>query len=315
MVTGVPAYVDGRGIDIAAAAGARLVNRDRMWHYTEGLHNWDPVWPGHGIRILPGPSSLWLDALGRRLPAPCFPGYDTIGTLKYLRTTPDIVRFDHSWLVLTERVLAKEFALSGSEQNPDITSGSKKEVLRQRLAKGVPGPVEAFRRKGQDFVVADTIEDLVARMNSLTDEPLLDPALVRRQAEARDLQVANPFSKDAQVQGIRNSRAFLGDRLSRTARPHRFLDPAEAPLIGVKIHVLTRKTLGGIQTDLDSRALGSDGQPVPGLYAAGEAAGFGGGGVHGYNSLEGTFLGGCLFSGRQAARAAAAALASSGAGR
>jgi predicted oxidoreductase len=315
MVTGVPAYVDGRGIDIAAAAGARLVNRDRMWHYTEGLHNWDPVWPGHGIRILPGPSSLWLDALGRRLPAPCFPGYDTIGTLKYLRTTPDIARFDHSWLVLTERALAKEFALSGSEQNPDITSGSKTEVLRQRLAKGVPGPVEAFRRKGQDFVVADTIEDLIARMNKLTDEPLLDPALVRRQVEARDLQVANPFSKDAQVQGIRNSRAFLGDRLSRTARPHRFLDPAEAPLIGVKIHVLTRKTLGGIQTDLDSRALGSDGQPVPGLYAAGEAAGFGGGGVHGYNSLEGTFLGGCLFSGRQAGRAAAAALTSSGAGR
>ena len=310
MVTGVPAYVDGRGIDIAAAAGARLVNRDRMWHYTEGLHNWDPVWPGHGIRILPGPSSLWLDALGRRLPAPCFPGYDTIGTLKYLRTTGDIVRFDHSWLLLTERILAKEFALSGSEQNPDITSGSKREVLRQRLAKGVPGPVEAFRRNGQDFVVADTIEDLVARMNAITSEALLDPALVRRQVEARDLQVANRFSKDAQAQGIRNSRSFLGDRLSRTVRPHRFLDPGEAPLIGVKIHVLTRKTLGGIQTDLDSRALGHDGQPVPGLYAAGEAGGFGGGGVHGYNSLEGTFLGGCLFSGRQAGRAAAAAVAS-----
>ncbi|MCW2929326.1 MAG: uncharacterized protein JWM19_288, partial [Actinomycetia bacterium] len=297
------------GIDIAAAAGARLVNRDRMWHYTEGLHNWDPVWPGHGIRILPGPSSLWLDALGRRLPAPCLPGYDTISTLKYLRTTADIAQYDHSWLVLTERILAKEFALSGSEQNPDITSGAKLEVLRQRLAKGVPGPVEAFRRKGEDFVVADTIEGLVARMNSLTDEPLLDAALVRRQVEARDLQVNNRFSKDAQVQGIRNSRAFLGDRLSRTARPHRFLDPAQAPLIGVKIHVLTRKTLGGIQTDLESRALSPDGQPVPGLYAAGEAAGFGGGGVHGYNSLEGTFLGGCLFSGRQAGRAAAAAVA------
>ncbi|HEY6787414.1 MAG TPA: FAD-binding dehydrogenase, partial [Trebonia sp.] len=199
MVTGVPAYVDGRGIDIAAAAGARLVNRDRMWHYTEGLHNWDPVWPGHGIRILPGPSSLWLDALGRRLPAPCLPGYDTIGTLKYLRTTAGITQYDHSWLVLTERILAKEFALSGSEQNPDITSGAKLEVLRQRLAKGVPGPVEAFRGNGEDFVVADTIEELVARMNSLTDEPLLDAALVRRQVEARDLQVNHRFSKDAQV--------------------------------------------------------------------------------------------------------------------
>ena len=308
MVTGVPAFVDGRGIDIAAAAGARVVNRDRMWHYTEGLHNWDPVWPGHGIRILPGPSSLWLDALGRRLPAPCYPGYDTISTLRYLRTTPDIAQYDHSWLVLTERILAKEFALSGSEQNPDITSGSKKQVLRTRLAGGVPGPVEAFRRRGADFVEAATIEELTERMNALTKEPLLEAAFLRAQAEARDSQIAHRYSKDAQVQGIRNSRAFLGDRLTRTARPHRLLDPAAGPLIGVKVHVLTRKTLGGIQTDLDSRALGPDGQPVPGLYAAGEAAGFGGGGVHGYNALEGTFLGGCLFSGRAAGRAAAASV-------
>jgi predicted oxidoreductase len=309
MVTGVPAYVDGRGIDIAAAAGARVVNRDRMWHYTEGLHDWDPVWPGHGIRILPGPSSLWLDALGRRLPAPCFPGYDTISTLRHLRTTPDIAQYDHSWLVLTERILAKEFALSGSEQNPDITSGSRRQVLRTRLARGVPGPVEAFRRHGADFAEAATVEELTERMNALTKEPLLQAAVVRAQVEARDAQVANRYSKDAQVQGIRNSRAFLGDRLSRTARPHRLLDPAAGPLIGVRVHVLTRKTLGGIQTDLDSRALGLDGQPVPGLYAAGEAAGFGGGGVHGYNALEGTFLGGCLFSGRAAGRAAATSIA------
>jgi uncharacterized protein len=308
MVTGVPAFVDGRGIDIAAAAGARVVNRDRMWHYTEGLHNWDPVWPGHGIRILPGPSSLWLDALGRRLPSPCFPGYDTISTLRYLRATPDIAQYDHSWLVLTERILAKEFALSGSEQNPDITSGSRRQVLRTRLARGVPGPVQAFRRQGADFAEAATIEELTERMNALTKEPLLDPALVRAQVEERDSQVANRYCKDAQVQGIRNSRAFLGDRLSRTARPHRLLDPAAGPLIAVKVHILTRKTLGGIQTDLGSRALGADGQPVPGLYAAGEAAGFGGGGVHGYNALEGTFLGGCLFSGRAAGQAAAAGI-------
>ena len=305
MVTGVPAYVDGRGLDIAAAAGARLVNRDRMWHYTEGLHNWDPVWPGHGIRILPGPSSLWFDALGRRLPAPFFPGYDTIGTLRHLRTTPDIAGYDHSWLVLTQRIIEKEFALSGSEQNPDITSGSRLAVLEARLSKGAPGPVEAFKRHGRDFVTAGTIEALVAKMNELTDEPLLDAAHLRTQIEARDSQVANPYAKDAQIQGIRNSRRYLGDRLSRTVAPHRILDPAAGPLIGVKVHTLTRKTLGGIQTDLDSRALAPDGTPVPGLYAAGEIAGFGGGGAHGYNALEGTFLGGCLFSGRQAGRAAA----------
>ncbi|MEV4112408.1 FAD-binding dehydrogenase [Nonomuraea sp. NPDC049695] len=302
MVTGVPAYVDGRMLDISAEAGARLVNRDRMWHYTEGLRNWDPIWPGHGIRILPGPSSMWFDALGRRLPDPCLPGYDTLSTLRHLRGTGH----DHSWFVLTQRIIEKEFALSGSEQNPDITRNDRKAFLRERLlGKGAPAPVEAFKRNGADFVVADTLDELVAKMNQLTIEPLLDADLVRRQIEARDLQVANPYSKDSQIQGIRNARRYLGDRLGRTVTPHRILDPAAGPLIGVMLHVLTRKTLGGIQTDLDSRVLGLDGRPIDGLFAAGEIAGFGGGGVHGYNALEGTFLGGCLFSGRQAGRAAA----------
>jgi uncharacterized protein len=308
MVTGVPAYVDGRMLDIAAAGGgARLVNRDRMWHYTEGIQNWDPVWPGHGIRILPGPSSMWFDALGRRLPQPGLPGYDTLGTLRYLRTTPDIAEYGHSWFILTQKIIEKEFALSGSEQNPDITSKDRKAFLRERLfGKGAPGPVEAFKQRGADFVVAGTLEGLVAKMNALTDKPLLDPDFVRAQIEARDLQVTNRYSKDAQIQGIHNARRYIGDRLGRAVTPHRILDPAAGPLIGVKLHILTRKTLGGIQTDLASRALGQDGQPIPGLYAAGEVAGFGGGGVHGYNALEGTFLGGCLFSGRAAGRDIAA---------
>ncbi|MFF0713847.1 FAD-binding dehydrogenase [Streptomyces bauhiniae] len=306
MVTGVPAYVDGRMLDISAEAGVRLVNRDRMWHYTEGLANWDPIWPGHGIRVLPGPSSIWLDARGRRLPDPCLPGYDTLSTLRHLRTTEDIAGHDHSWFVLTRKIIEKEFALSGSEQNPDITAKDRKAVLRDRvLGKGAPAPVQAFLDKGEDFVTAGTLEELVAKMNGLTGEPLLDAAEVRRQIEARDLQMANPYSKDSQVQGIRNARRYIGDRLGRVAAPHRVLDPEAGPLIGVRLRVLTRKTLGGIQTDLDSRALGLDGSPVDGLYAAGEVAGFGGGGVHGYNALEGTFLGGCLFSGRAAGRAAA----------
>ncbi|MFJ6666873.1 FAD-binding dehydrogenase [Streptomyces sp. NPDC091383] len=306
MVTGVPAHVDGRMLDISTAAGVRLVNRDRMWHYTEGLQNWNPVWPGHGIRILPGPSAVWLDALGRRLPDPCLPGYDTLGTLKYLRTTEDIAGYDHSWFLLTRKIIEKEFALSGSEQNPDITAKDRKAVVRSRLVgKGAPAPVRAFLDKGADFVTADSLERLVEKMNALTGQPLLDAAGVRRQIEARDLQMANPYSKDSQVQGIRNARRYLGDRLGRVAAPHRLLDPAAGPLIGVRMRVLTRKTLGGIQTDLDSRALGADGTPIEGLYAAGEVAGFGGGGVHGYNSLEGTFLGGCLFSGRAAGRHAA----------
>ena len=309
MVTGVPAYVDGRMLDIADAAGARLVNRDRMWHYTEGIRNWDPIWPGHGIRILPAPSSMWFDALGRRLPDPCLPGYDTLSTLRHLRTTPDIASFDHSWFILTQKIIRKEFALSGSEQNPDITAKDRRAFIRTRiLGKAAPEPVEAFKRNGADFVVADELDELVAGMNKLTDQPLLDAGRIRAQIEARDRQVRNPYSKDSQIQGIHNSRRYRGDRLGRTVSPHRILDPAAGPLIGIKLHILTRKSLGGIQTDLSSRALTPEGTVLPGLYAAGEVAGFGGGGVHGYNALEGTFLGGCLFSGRAAGRALVASL-------
>ncbi len=309
MITGVPAYVDGRMLDIAEGAGVRLVNRDRMWHYTEGIQNFAPIWPGHGIRILPAPSSMWFDALGRRLPDPCLPGYDTLSTLRYLRNTPEIAEHDHSWFILTQKIIKKEFALSGSEQNPDITAKDRRAFVKERIVgKAAPAPVEAFKRNGADFVVARELDELVAAMNGLTGKPLLDASRIRAQIEARDLQIANPYSKDSQVQGIRNSRRYLGDKIGRTVTPHRILDPAAGPLIGIKLHILTRKTLGGIQTDLDSRALGRDGRPITGLYAAGEVAGFGGGGVHGYNALEGTFLGGCLFSGRAAGRAAAQAL-------
>ncbi len=306
LVTGVPAYVDGRMIGIASDAGARLVNQDRMWHYTEGIKNWYPVWPGHAIRILPGPSPLWLDALGRRLPLPGLPGHDTLGTLRLLRTLPGLSEHSHSWFIVTRRIAAKELALSGSEQNPDLTGRDRKLLLKTRLGKGAPGPVQAFIDRGEDFVVADTVSELVAKMNALTDEPLLDVTTVEQVVRARDAEFDNPFSKDAQAMSVHNSRRYLGDKLTRTAKPHRLQDRDAGPLIAIKLHVLTRKTLGGIHTDLESRALDQSGAPIPGLYAVGEAAGFGGGGVHGYNALEGTFLGGCLFSGRAAGRSVAA---------
>jgi predicted oxidoreductase len=308
MITGVPQHVDGRMLDIADHAGVRLVNRDRMWHYTEGIQNWNPVWPDHAIRILPGPSSLWFDALGRRLPAPGLPGYDTLGTLKLLRTTPDIRQHSHSWFILNQKIIEKEFALSGSEQNPDITNRDLKLLLRSRLGRGAGAPIEAFKEHGEDFVVAENLADLVAGMNRLTGEPLLDHQHLLRQIEERDAEIRNPYSKDVQVSGIHNSRRFLGDRVFRTVKPHRILDPAAGPLIAVRLHVVTRKTLGGIQTDLTGQAFAQNGTRIPGLYAAGEAAGFGGGGAHGYNALEGTFLGGCLFTGRTAGRALAARL-------
>lgn len=304
MLTGVPAYVDGSMQPVASAAGARLINGDRMWHYVEGIQNWDPVWPGHGIRILPGPSSVWLDATGARLPVPLFPGFDTLGTLAHLRATGH----DHSWFVLSHRIIEKEFTLSGSEQNPDLTGKDVRLLLKSRLGKGAAGPVQAFLDHGADFVVRDTLGELVAAMQALPGGDALDADRVVREVEARDREMDNDFTKDAQIAMLRSARSFRGDRLVRTAPPHRILDPASGPLIAVKLHVLTRKSLGGIETDLQSRALGADGSPVPGLYAAGEASGFGGGGVHGYRALEGTFLGGCLFSGRAAGRAAAAAI-------
>ncbi|OON82317.1 FAD-binding dehydrogenase [Streptomyces tsukubensis] len=303
LLSGVPAHVDGAMLKVTGDAGGHLINGDRMWHYTEGIENWNPIWSRHGIRILPGPSSLWLDADGNRLPVPLFPGFDTLGTLEHIMRTGH----GHTWFVLNQRIIGKEFTLSGSEQNPDLTGKSVRGVI-DRARSEVPGPVKAFMDRGADFVVEKDLASLVRGMNALTDKPLIDEAALRRTLVARDREIANPFTKDLQVTAIRGARSFLGDRLIRAAAPHRILDPKAGPLVAVRLNILTRKSLGGLETDLSSRVLTEGGDPLPGVYAAGEAAGFGGGGVHGYRSLEGTFLGGCLFSGRAAGRAAAKAV-------
>jgi predicted oxidoreductase len=297
MISGVPSYVDGRMIQVAEQSGASIVNRDRMWHYVEGLHNWDPIWPTHAIRIIPGPSSLWFDANGIRLEAPNFPGFDTRRTMKRILQTG----YDYSWFILNETIISKEFTLSGSEQNPDFTGKDLKKTAKSRAAKGPPPPVQAFKDHGVDFVVRDSLKDLVAGMNELARGPELEYDLLERQIVARDREVANRYSKDAQLMAIKNARAYPPDKL-RVAKPHRILDPAHGPLVAVRLNILTRKTLGGLETDLDANVIKPDGTPFGGLYAAGECAGFGGGGVHGYNALEGTFLGGCIFSGRSAGR-------------
>lgn len=303
MLCGVPDYVDGLMLGITEAAGGAVINRDRMWHYTEGIENWRPIWSRHGIRILPGPSSLWFDALGRRLPVPCMPGFDTLATLERVLATG----YSHSWFVLNQRIIEKEFALSGSEQNPDLTGRSLRQVLR-RIGRGAPPPVEAFKTHGIDFIVEPRLEDLVRRMNRLTGAPVIDAAALEREIAARDRELDNPFGKDVQIAAVRGARKYLGDRLVRVVPPHPILDPKAGPLIAVRLRVLTRKTLGGLQTDLEGRVLAVDGNPLSGVYAAGEAAGFGGGGMHGYRSLEGTFLGGCIYSGRTAGRAVARAV-------
>ena len=303
MLSGVPAHVDGRMLGISENAGGHVINKDRLWFYTEGIKNWDPIWPRHGIRILPGPSSMWFDATGTRFKAPALPGFDTNSTFKTILDSG----YDYSWFVLTQKVIKKEFALSGSEQNPDFTSAKWIDVIKQRILSGknATAPVEAFKSHGEDFIVANTLEQLVAGMNKLSGENLIDGAHFKAQIEARDTQADNPFSKDLQMSAIRAARLYKGDKLVRTAKPHKFLDPENGPLIAVRLNLITRKTLGGLQTNLDSQMVGADGAVIPGLYAAGEVAGFGGGGYHGYNALEGTFLGGCIYSGRAAGRSAA----------
>jgi hypothetical protein len=303
MIAGVPDFVDGRMIAITEAAGGRVVNRDRMWHYVEGIQNYDPIWTNHGIRILPGPSSVWLDATGKRLPVPLFPGFDTLGTLEHIMTTGH----EHTWFVLTKKIIGKEFGLSGQEQNPDLTGKSVRGVI-DRARADMPGPVQAFLDRGVDFVQADTLDELIERMNKVTDTPLLDPETVRREIIGRDREMDNDYTKDLQVAALRQARSYLPDKITRVASPHKLTDPKAGPMIAVRLNILTRKTLGGLNTNLDSQVLGASGEPIPGLYAAGEVAGFGGGGVHGYRSLEGTFLGGCIFSGRAAGRHAAGAV-------
>lgn len=303
MVAGVPAHVDGQLQQTVHAQGANLINPDRMWHYTEGLRNWNPIWQGHGIRVLPGPSSLWLSPGGERLPYPHAPGFDTLGTLTHITTRG----WPYTWFVLNRAVIKKEFTLSGSEQNLDLTGRDIRATLG-RVGSRVSPSVQAFMDQGEDFVVRDTLDELLRGMADLTGDGLLDPEQVRREIHARDAALANPFGKDPQITALRGARAYLGDRLVRVAKPGPLLDPQSGPLIAVKLNILTRKTLGGLETDLSARVLGQGGQPIPGLYAAGEVAGFGGGGVHGYRALEGTFLGGCLFSGRIAGRAAAGAV-------
>jgi predicted oxidoreductase len=302
MLTGVPAHVDGLLQQTLIGDGARAINVDRMWHYTEGIRNWNPIWANHGIRILPGPSSLWLAPNGVRLPFPNIPGADTLGTLRHITTRG----YSHTWFVLNRAIIKKEFALSGSEQNPDLTGKSIRQTLR-RVGRAVQPPVQAFMDHGADFVVRRSLRELVDGLNALVGDDSVDYATVERVVMDRDAQLANVVTKDPQLAVIRNARTLLSERLVRVAKPAPILDPADGPLIAVRLDILTRKSLGGLETDLNGRVLGAHGEPIPGLYAAGEVCGFGGGGMHGYRALEGTFLGGCLFSGRVAGRAAARA--------
>jgi predicted oxidoreductase len=306
MLSGVPDSTDGLMLAVTERAGGRVINPDRMWHYPEGVINHSPVWTSHGIRILSGPSPLWLDARGRRLPTPLFPGFDALGALQHILATG----YSHSWFLLDTKTVGAEFGLSGSEQNPDFSTKSVKLLLTTRAGGKITPPLQAFLDKGVDFLSAPTVAELVGKMNTLVGEPLIDADEVAATVALRDGQIRSGLGKDPQVIAVQAARKYFGDRRMRTAEPHEMLDPKAGPLIAVRLHIITRKTLGGLETDLSARVLQADGTPVEGLFAVGEAAGFGGGGMHGYRGLEGTYLGGCLFTGRTAGRAAAAGIGS-----
>jgi predicted oxidoreductase len=306
MLSGVPDSTDGLMLTHAADAGAALVHEERMWHYPEGIANHSPVWSDHGIRILPGPSSLWLDADGNRLPAPLFPGFDALGALRHVTRRGD----DHSWFVLNKTIMDSEFALSGSEQNPDLT-GKDVRLLLQRVLPGAVGPVARFAAESPEFIWAATPAELAAGMNALTDRTpgsrgRVDPDALARAIAERDAQVASGLGKDPQVVATRAARDYRVDKLIRVAPPRPLTTPKDGPLLAVRLSVLTRKTLGGLWCDPSGRVLRPDGTVLEGLWAVGEAAGFGGGGAHGHRALEGTFLGGCLHTGLVTGRAIAA---------
>lgn len=288
MLCGNPAYVTGSMLAVAKKAGAKIANENRLWFYPDGVANIDPIWPNHGIHVTAGPSALWLDGAGKRLPPPLYPNFDTVGAVKFVVASG----FSHSWLVMNTDIFRTEFAMSGQELNPAITGKHPWKALKGLLHPTISGFNKKFLERGADFITASSVGELAAAMS-------VDAAVLEREIVARDSQVGNTYSKDPQFAAVYNARRYWPDRF-RVAKPGRILDGG--PLIAVKLHITTRKTLGGLLTDLQGQVLTESGEVLEGLYAAGEASGFGGGGIHGHRSLEGTFVGGCLFTGRTAAR-------------
>lgn len=299
VLSGVPFHVDGRMLKVAQTAGGRLARADHMWHYPDGIANPDAIWPNEGVKLISGPSPLWFDAFGDRLPAPCWPGFNTPAALAAILASGQ----PYSWLVMSRKIFDKELAVSGSVQNPDLMAGTWGAVLKGRFAGGDSGAAWLAELKGKspDFVEAETLAALVEGMNRI-GTVAVDETRMRRQIEARDAQCDNGFGKDGQQQAILAARGYLGDRLLRVTKPHRILERENGPLIAVRLSVMTRKSLGGLVAGAEGQLLNAQGDALPGLFAIGEAAGFGGGGYHGKAALEGTFLGGCLYTGRQTGR-------------
>jgi predicted oxidoreductase len=302
ILNGSHRFADGLLHDAVQAAGGRLAHLDRMWNYAAGVHHWKPRKPAHGLSLVPPRSALWLNWRGERIgPHPLVSGFDT----RDLVTQVCRQERQYSWQLLNRRIALKELAVSGAEFNPSIRNRSSAGFLRD-LVFGNRWLLGELTSNCIDFVTAASLPELVDKMNALQGDGAVELDAVRAAAERYDAQLARgpAFHNDEQLRCLAQLRQWRGDRL-RTCKFQRILDPSAMPLIAIREFIISRKSLGGMQTDLDSRVLDGSGQPIPGLYAAGEAAGFGGGGMNGLRGLEGTFLGGCIYSARRAARAIA----------
>ncbi len=302
ILNGAHRYGDGTVHAAAERVGAALAHLELQWHYAAGVHHPRPDRDRHGISLVPPRSALWLDAEGRRIgPVPLVAGYDTRHLVERILATGH----GYSWQVLNWRIAVREVAVSGAEFNPSIRERRPLAFLRDVLL-GNPRLVRELLATCPDVVSGRTVEELAERMNELTGEERIDPAALEEEIRRYDENVLRgpALHNDEQLRRIAHLRQWRGDRV-RTCAFQPILDPRARPLVAIREFILARKSLGGIVTDLASRALDRGGEPVPGLWAVGEAAGFGGGGSHGRGALEGTFLGTSILTGRIAGRALA----------
>jgi predicted oxidoreductase len=297
-------YADGAMHKEVQRIGGNVTHISRMWNYADAVRHPSPRRPLHGLKLIPPRSGLVLDPTGRRYgPIPLIPTFDAYYALQRMMEDER----GYYWMICNWKIARRELDVSGSQHNPNIR---EKRLIRFLLSIlfGKPTLVKYFVERCPDFVTARTLPELAEEMARVTGDGALDQSLMEREVNAYDATIARgkPLFNDDQLRRIAQLRSWRGDRL-RTCAFQRIVDEDAMPLIAIRMGVMARKSLGGIQTDLQSRVLRPDGEPVPGLYAVGEAAGFGGGGMHGKRSLEGTFLGGCVFSGRLAAQAIAEA--------
>src|SRR3954454_22769870 len=293
-------YADGAMHEEVERRGGNVTHLGRMWNYADAVRHPEPARPKHGLKLIPPRSGLVLDPTGKRYgPIPLIPTFDAHYALE--RMCEDERKY--YWMICNWKIALRELDVSGSQHNPSIR---EKRMVRFLLSivLGKPTLVKHFVDNCPDFVTASTLPELAEKMAGVTSDGALDAELVEREVRHYDDNLARGKGlwNDDQIRRIQQLRNWRGDRL-RTAKFQQIADPAPGPLIAIRMTVMARKSLGGIQTDLGARVLRPDGAPIGGLYAVGEAAGFGGGGLHGKRSLEGTFLGSCVFTGRVAAKA------------